>query len=147
LSRVNAATVMSVFFVAVIVGRLIGARLTRRYPTQRLLLGALGLALAGFPLFWLMPVAVLNILGLFVTGLGVANLFPFTLAVAVGTAPGQADAASSRLSLVVGSAILLAPLSLGWLADQHGIFTAYGLVPPLLLTAIGAAITAEKVAR
>ncbi len=147
LSRVNAATIMSVFFIAMVLGRFVGSRLTRVWPGNRLLMTALLITLVGFPLFWLAPLAAFNVVGLFVTGLGVANLFPLTLSVAVGVAPQQTDSASARLSSAGGLAILSAPLILGWTADQFNIQNAYGLVILLLAAAIAVAIWASRAAQ
>lgn len=146
LSRVNAATTMSVFFAAMIIGRFAGTRLTRRFSGETLLLLALGVTSIGFPLFWLSPRTALNITGLFITGLGVANLFPLTLSVAVGVAAKHTDVASARLSLAGGLAILTAPFVLGWLADRFGIYGAYTVVPLLLIGAIGVTLTARRLA-
>jgi len=90
-------------------------RLTRRWSSLILLLACLALTLIGFPLFWLARLATLNILGLFITGLGIASMYPLTLSIAVGLAPGQSNLASARVSLGVGTALLTAPLFLGWL--------------------------------
>ncbi|GAB4414405.1 MAG: MFS transporter [Anaerolineae bacterium] len=139
LSQVNAATMMSIFFGAMVVGRFVGSRLTRIVPGATLLLLAIGITLVGFPLFWLARFAPLNLTGLFIAGLGVANMFPLTLSVALNVVPTQADVASPRLSLGGGTAILLAPLVLGWTADQLNIQNAYGIVA--LLTVIAAAVT------
>ena len=79
--------------------------------------------------------AILNIVGLFITGLGVANIFPLTLSVAVGVAANQSNAASARITVGGGLAILSAPLILGWTADQLDIYNAYGLVFILLMGA------------
>ncbi|MCK6623968.1 MAG: MFS transporter [Anaerolineae bacterium] len=139
LSQVNAATMMSIFFGAMVVGRFVGSRLTRILSGATLLLLAIGITLVGFPLFWLARFAPLNLAGLFIAGLGVANLFPLTLSVALNVVPTQADVASPRLSLGGGTAILLAPLILGWTADQLNIQNAYGIVA--LLAIIAAAVT------
>lgn len=147
LARVDAATAMSVFFGAMIVGRFWGSRLTRTTPGANLLTLALSTALVGFPLFWLARSPVLNIVGLFITGLGVANLFPLTLSVAVGVAARQIDQASARLSMGGGTAILLAPLVLGWFADQVGIYLAYGLVVVLLVAALSLVLITNRLAR
>ena len=144
LSRVNAATMMSLFFAAMIAGRFLGTRLTRRFSGEMLLLTALAITLFGFPIFWLVPPAWLSLVGLFITGLGVANLFPLTLSVAVGVVPQQTDIASARLSLAGGLAILIAPFVLGWVADQVGIFRAYAVVLVLLLGAIFVAMLTQK---
>ena len=136
LSKVDAATMLSVFFVAMVLGRITGSRLTRILPGTTVLLLALGTAIIGFPLFWLARFAPLNIAGLFITGLGVASLYPLTLSVAAGVAPQQANVASARISLAAGLAIFSAPLVLGWTADQFNIQNAYGIVAILLMTAL-----------
>jgi MFS family permease len=87
----------------------------------------------GFLMHWWATPTLLTMSGLFLAGLGVANLYPQILALAVGTAPNQTDTASARASLASGSAILLLPLLLGGLADQIGLWYAYGLVVILLL--------------
>ncbi|HXV41698.1 MAG TPA: MFS transporter [Anaerolineae bacterium] len=139
LSRVNAATMMSLFFGAMVLGRLAGSWLSRVVPGATLLLLATGITMVGFPLFWLARLTPLNLAGLFIAGLGVANLFPLTLSVALSVVPEQADVASARLSLGGGLAILLAPLVLGWTADQLNIQNAYGIVA--LLAVIVAIVT------
>jgi fucose permease len=138
LERGLAATMMSLFFLAMVLGRFAGSRLTRVMAGERLLPLALAITLVGFPLFWLGRWVPLNLAGLFLAGLGVANLFPLTLAVAVGTVPEQADRASARLVLGTGVAILSAPLLVGWLADQMSIQQAYGIVAVLIVLAIAA---------
>jgi fucose permease len=144
LGQAAASSVMSLFFAAVMVGRLIGSRLTRRFESTTLLLGSLGLVLLGFPFFWLAPSIWLTLVGLFITGLGIANLFPLTLAAATGVAPDQADRASARISLGAGLAILVAPQFLGTLADSIGVHGAYVVVPVLILCAIVATLIARR---
>lgn len=146
LSQVNAATMMSVFFVAMVIGRFGGSRLSRLVPSPTLLLIAAGITLAGFPFFWLARLAPLNLAGLFIAGLGVANLFPLTLAVALGVVPAQTDTASARASMGGGLAILIAPLALGWVADQAGIQNAYGIVAVLAAIAAGVTFLANRLA-
>ena len=136
LSKVNAATMMSLFFGAMVLGRVAGSRLSRALPSSTLLLAAFGIVAVGFPLYWLAPIPALNLLGLFIAGLGVANLFPLTLSVAVGVAADQANAASARIAMAGGLAILISPLTLGWVADQLDIQNAYGVVALLLVAAV-----------
>ncbi|MBE7552083.1 MAG: MFS transporter [Anaerolineales bacterium] len=146
LSQVNAATMMSVFFVAMVVGRFVGSRLSRVFPSAPLLLVAGGITVIGFPIFWLARLAPLNLAGLFIAGLGVANLFPLTLSVALGVVPAQADTASARASMGGGLAILIAPLALGWVADHWGIQNAYGIVAVLAAMAAGIIFLANRLA-
>ena len=147
LSVVNAAGVLSVFFVAEVVGRVIGSRLTHSRSSMSLLLVALLVTLAGFPLLWLAPGAPLRVVGLLITGLGVANLFPLTLSAATGVAPRRADSASSRIALAAGIAIFTAPLVLGRVADTLGIQRAYSIIAVLVVLALAVASFAGRLDR
>ena len=146
LNEVIASTIMSVFFLAELLGRGAASWLTRRASSARLLVAALLLTMVGFPIFWLAPFAPLNIFGLFLAGLGIANLFPLTLSIAVGIRPEQSNVASARISLGIGIALLVAPLALGWAADHIGIQEAYSLVAVLLLLALIVTLAASRIA-
>lgn len=135
LSRVDAALAFSAFPAAMLIGRIAGSRFTRRWSSLTLLLIALVVTLIGFPIFWLARLTTLNIIGLFITGLGIANLYPLTLSVAIGLAADQSNKASARVSLGVGTALLTAPLLLGWLADRLGLQSAYGMAIVLMVAA------------
>jgi fucose permease len=140
----GAATALSVFFVAMLAGRLVGSRLAHWLPGDRLLLTTLCVALAGFPLFWLSGTPALGLTGLFVTGLGVGSVYPLTISVGVAAVPGGTDTATARLALAGGGAILLAPFVLGVIADRIGIEGAYGIVVPLLLAAVALMLVAGR---
>ena len=144
MERSAAATALSVFFGAMLVGRILGSRLARRLSGGTLLLLTLCVAFAGFPLFWLSAVPALSLLGLFVAGLGVGSIYPLAIAVGVAAAPGQTDTATARLGLAGGAAILTAPFALGAYADRVGIERAYGIVIPLLLAAVVLALLAWR---
>ncbi len=131
-----AATALSGFLLAVVVGRIVGSRLAGYIADARLFMGALAVTSIGFGVYWLAGSAPLNIGGFVVAGLGVANLYPLALALAVGVVPEQADLASARCALAAGIAILLAPLLLAALADRVGIRHAYTVVIPLLVAAL-----------
>jgi len=139
LSKPDAATAMAAFFLAMLIGRVIGSRLTRVIPGLLVLAASLGIALVGFPLFWLIPLPLVRVVGLFVVGLGLANVYPLGVALATGAASGQADRASARLSVAAGLSALIAPFILGALADHIGIGQAFGIAIPLLLLALLAA--------
>jgi fucose permease len=144
LGRSAAASALSVFFVAMLAGRLLASRLARGMASGTLLLATLCLALAGFPLFWLSAVPALSLLGLFITGLGVGSVYPLAISVGVAAAPGRTDTATARLGLAGGGAILTAPFVLGAFADQVGIERAYGIVVPLLLAAVALTLLARR---
>jgi fucose permease len=139
-SKANAALGVSAFMAAMLTGRWLVSRLLRRAQEQRLVLASLSIALVGFLAFWLAPAgtpfgSVLALLGLLVTGLGIAGLYPMINSLALSSAPGRMIEASGRLSLAIGSSIFLMPLLLARLADAVGIQGAYSLE----LALIGAA--------
>ena len=124
---------MTAFFAAIVIGRLIGSRLSHTItPSHTLVVSSL-VALLGFPLFWIVGTPFAAVSGLFLVGLGLGNVFPLTLALAVGLAPHNANAVSARASLGSGSAILLMPQALGIVADQTSIQSAYGVVLVMLV--------------
>lgn len=145
LEKVAASTLMSVFFIAMVIGRLLGSRMTRRFESGQLLIYAIGIVCIGFPLFWLGKSPVINIIGLFGAGLGIANMFPLTLSVATSIDPQQADLASARVLLAGGLAILSAPLVLASFADRVGIYQAFGVAAALLVAAALIALSARRV--
>lgn len=135
--KVTASTLAWVFLSAIIVGRAAGMWLVRFVPEERVLLGSLLVALAGFPVFWLARSAPLNVGGLFIFGLGAGNFYSMGLALAIGTAPAIADAASARVSVGAGLAMLVVPQMLGTTADVYGLRVAFGIVFVVLLLALG----------
>jgi MFS family permease len=136
-STSQAATAISLFYLGELVGRIAGSGLTR-WPGRSALLvvAALGLTTAGFFAAWLSGRVWMAILGLFVAGLGVANLYPLTLALMLAAAPGQVDQATGRVQLLIGMAVLAAPLTLGALADQVGVVRAVSLELALLAVSL-----------
>jgi fucose permease len=135
LAQADAALAASLFLVAMLVGRIAGSRLLHRLPPKRLLFVSLAVTAVGFLIFWQMHAVAVVAVGLVVAGLGVANLYPTTLSLAVGAAPGQLDQAGARASLASGTAILALPLLLGRIADAVGITPAFGLVGVLTFAA------------
>jgi fucose permease len=135
LSANEAATSVSLFFVAEVLGRLIGSRLTGKTETTTLLLIALSTTALGFPFFWLSPLMPLKLSGLVLTGLGIANLYPFPLSAALSVTPTRANATSGCFAFGIGVAIFAAPLILGRMADALSIQRAYSVVLGLLFVA------------
>jgi MFS family permease len=142
--RATAATAMTLFFVAMAGGRIIGSRLARRYRSVNLLAVAIVIALVGFLLYWLAPVAALSLTGLFVAGFGIANLYPLTVAVATGAAPDLVDRATARLAVAGGTALLTAPLIVGAVSDAAGMRWGFGIVVPVLILAFAGSLIAAR---
>jgi predicted MFS family arabinose efflux permease len=146
-SEAFASVSMTAFFGAMAIGRLIGSRVARRAQPIPILVGSLGVACAGFAVFWGGTTPAVVVPGLFWTGLGISILFPMLLSLALGTAPGRSDTASARVSIAAGSAVVVAPVTLGWIADRAGIRAAFGAVPGLLAAVAVLAILGHQVAR
>jgi fucose permease len=131
-------TLMGGYFAGVLIGRIAGSALARRFPAHRLLAAALALTALGFAILWPATAATTALAGLLVIGLGLGNLFPLGLSVTVGLAPDHAQLASGRAILVTSAAVLVAPLTVGALADATSITAALAVVPvALALAALG----------
>ena len=131
--KVDAAQAVSLFLGAMIVGRLLGSRLVQLFSTRNVVIVSILVAASGFLLFWMTNTILLGLIGLFITGLGVASLYPLLLSLAIGTTDNTV-LASARATLASGTAILALPLVLGRLADMFGIRLAYGVVGILLIS-------------
>ncbi len=152
LSQSTAATAMSIFFAAMVAGRYAGSRLARTHTGPWLLMRAFALALIGFPIFWLSPLPVVNLIGLFIAGFGIANFYPLSVAAAADAAAHTLDQATARLAIAGGLALLIVPLIVGVISDVVGMRWGFGVVIPLLLGAVVATrhgirtATQEKIA-
>jgi MFS family permease len=96
-----------------------------------------GASLAGFAVFWSATSLPLLVAGLALVGLGVANLFPLITSAMFAAAPGLADRASAHVSLAGGTAVMVAPLTLGALADRWELRSAFAGVLVLLVALAG----------
>lgn len=133
--KATAAQAVSLFFAAMILGRMAGSRLVQHFSTPKVITASILIAGVGFLLFWEAGNVLLGLSGLFITGLGVASLYPLILALTIGSTR-DAVQASARATLASGTAILTLPLVLGRLADAVGIGLAYGVVAFLLLSVL-----------
>jgi len=128
-----AATAMSAFYLGILAGRAGSTWLTRRAGRDIPLLWiSLAVTAAGFLLFWLAPTPVPAIVGLFTCGIGVASLYPLSLALALAAAPRNGDAVQAITQLLGGGCVLVAPYLLGSLADRLGLHAAFAIDPVLI---------------
>ena len=133
MAKVDAVQSVSLFLGGMIVGRFAGSRLVLRFATPKVVTAAIGVTGLGFLLFWTTQSLLVSLAGLFITGLGVASLYPLILSLAMEAAGDNAVQASARATLASGTAVLILPLALGRLADLVGIRPAYGVVGILVL--------------
>jgi fucose permease len=140
----TAVTLMGGYFGGVVVGRVAGSRLARRYDPARLLAVALGIAATGFVILWPATGPEQAVLGLVLLGVGIGNLFPMALSLAVSLAPGRAAPASGRAVTMTSLAVLVAPLTVGALADATSLESALLVVPVLLALAAAALVVTAR---
>jgi hypothetical protein len=95
---------------------------------------ALGVTLVGFTVLWPAPTSAQAAVGLTLLRVGLGNLFPMGLSIAIALARGASAAASGRAVLVT-AAVLLAPLTVGALADAASLKLALGVVPAMAVMA------------
>lgn len=140
--RATATACVSALVAGIAVGRTGGSRVTTRYGAHQTILGGFALAAAGFSVVWSSTSLPISVLGMIVTGLGIAPLFPLVIDRAILLSGGHPDRAMSRASLVLGSAVAGAPFALGALGSVMPVTAAMMLVP--LLIGIGLLGTATS---
>jgi fucose permease len=131
----TAVALMAGYFGGVLAGRTLGSRLARRHDPARLLAFALTVAAAGFAILWPSTGPTQALVGLALLGIGLGNLFPMGVSVAVALAPERAVQASGRAVAMSSFAVVLAPLMVGTLADATSLKAALWVVPVMLVLA------------
>ena len=131
----SAVTLMAGYFGGVLAGRTLGSRLARAHDAARLLALALAIAAAGFATFWPSTTPEQALIALVLLGVGLGNLYPLGTSMTIALAPGRAASASGRVVAVTAFAGILAPITVGPLADATSLSAALLVVPGLLAVA------------
>jgi fucose permease len=134
MSIVDAAQSVSLFMIGMIVGRWSVSRLVQSFSVRNVVLGSILVAGIGFTAFWTTGSILFGLAGLFLTGLGVAGLYPLLLSLAMEAAQHNTVRGSALATLASGMAVLALPLLLGRLADMAGIWLAYGVEGIILVS-------------
>ena len=134
LQKASAAQAVSLFLGAMIIGRWASSRLVRRISARLLVAATILVAGTAFLLFWQSKSTLVGLSALFLTGMGVASMYPLLLSLAIASAKDKTVEASSRATLASGVAIMTLPLVLGRAADAVGIQLAFAVVLLLLVT-------------
>ena len=143
----SAAVVAGGFSLGMLIGRLATGWLVRTISPHQVFLIALLIALLGFGLYWGIERPLAAVAGIVVLGLGIAPLYPLTLGFAIGVAGKASDAASARVMIGVGLAILVAPAVLGGLADLAGLRMAHLTLPAIMAAALACLLAARALER
>jgi MFS family permease len=143
-STESAVAIMAGYFGGVVAGRILGSRLARRHDAARLLALALAVSAAGFAILWPSTGPAQALVGLLLLGIGLGNLYPMGTSVTMALAPGHAVLASGRVVVMTSFAGILAPLTVGPLADATSLKAALLVVPVLLVLAAGGLILVRR---
>lgn len=145
LSPASAATALGALYAGILLGRLAGVGPSARPAwTVGLIWVSLALTTGGFVLFWLATSPAPAVVGLLVAGVGIANLYPLSLAHALAAAGGRTDLANARIQLLGGLTVVVAPYLLGALADAQGLRPAFGVELVLLAGSALLLLAAER---
>lgn len=133
MAKESATQGVSLFLVGMVIGRMVGSRLLHKIERNKVLLSSIALGFLGFVIFWLSRVESLSIIGLFIAGTGVANLYASMITLCFEAAGKERAAAGAATTLASGVAIFALPFALGSLADLISIRYAVLLIPFLFL--------------
>jgi len=125
LPRDRALLASMIFPAGMLLGRFAGTVLMRRFTAAQQVLPIVLLNGLGVWLFLSSSQPTLGMIGLFLSGIGMANLYPLGITLALLAAGPARDAASARASLASGVASLAAPLVIGTVADRAGLATGF----------------------
>jgi predicted MFS family arabinose efflux permease len=128
-------------------GRVLTGRVALHRPARPLLLAAILVCLAGWAITWVSTSPLPALVGLGVTGLGMAAHYPLGASLAMDGAAGQRDRASGLLSIGVGLSAGAGPFAIGALSDATSTHTAFLVVPVLLAAGLGLLLVAGHQAR
>jgi MFS family permease len=121
------------FSIAMTVMRFGGDALTGRIGDRATIVWGALVAIGGFAVLLLAPVAVVAMIGFVLVGLGAANVVPVLFRRAGSQTvmpPGLAIAAITTMGY---AGILLGPAAIGFLAKHWGLGAAFWVVPAILV--------------
>ena len=134
-SPAQAAALVSAVTIGMLLGRVVGSRLSQRYAIDSLLRVGVVVALIGYGLAWSQPNVVAVTAGLFVVGLGISLNWPLGVARATAASGNRSTQATSLVSLFGSIALAIVPFTLGATADAVGIHLAFLILPGILVLA------------
>ncbi len=132
LLKEDAVQSVSIFLVSMLISRILGVRLSRRFLPAPLLAVSSVVALIGFLIYWLGKSQMIALVGLGIAGLGNANIYPLSFSLAIASSGARTTLAAARMSISTGSAVLIAPLVVAAIGDRVGIHNAHGFLAVLL---------------
>lgn len=134
---------ISLYFTALMIGRLSGAILLNWIAARRFLLLTAIVALAGLIAMLVVRSALVVQMAIFVVGLGSANLFPLIFAITLEKMPERANEVSGLMIMAVSGGAFLPPL-MGLLSTHVGVKAGFLVLVLAMLYLVGAGLYALK---
>jgi FHS family L-fucose permease-like MFS transporter len=120
----------SLFYLPILAGRFFGSLIMSRVTPKRLLLFTVLMALTGVILIFSSSI-ILTLTGIFLIGLGFANIFPLLFSITIEHMPEHTNELSGLMVSAIAGGALIPPI-MGMVADGTSIQTAF-IVPVLCI--------------
>jgi MFS family permease len=147
-SLADATLTISAFIAGMIAGRAVmSAGAAGRVEPMWIIRGGLLLTLMAVLVLWVSESWAVSAAAMAMSGFGVGILYPPAASITLAAAPGAPAAASARLVLAAGLAILVAPLLLGVIAELTDISSAWLLVPGVCVAVALLSVPVERAQR
>lgn len=147
-SLADATLTVSAFIAGMIAGRAVMSMpAAARLQAMWIIRGGLLLTFGAVLVLWASGSWALSAAAMAVAGFGIGILYPPCAAITLAAAPKAPAAASARLVLAAGLAILVAPLLLGVIADVTDISSAWLLVPAVCVVVGVLSVSVDRVRR
>ena len=134
------------FSIAMTLMRFCGDALTARIGDRPTLIWGGLIAMAGFAVLLLAPVAAIAMIGFVLIGLGAANIVPVLFRRAGSQKVMPAGLAIAAITTMGYAGILLGPAAIGFVAEHVGLTMAFWMIPAILaLVPLCAAVVVKTV--
>jgi len=134
------------FSIAMTLMRFCGDALTARIGDRRALIWGGLIAMGGFAVLLLAPIAAIAMIGFVLIGLGAANIVPVLFRRAGSQNVMPAGLAIAAITTMGYAGILLGPAAIGFVAQHVGLTTAFWMIPAILaLVPLSAAVVVKTV--
>ncbi len=111
-----AESARSLYFFGKMLGTLGGAIMLAKLSSRKFFIGSSVLGLASMLVLFAAPTELFALIIIFITGLGVANIFPLVFSLTVERYPGRANEISGLMIMAVSGGAVIPPL-MGWIGD------------------------------
>jgi hypothetical protein len=133
-----AASLVSILYAANLAGRWLTSRLARRLAPERLLAGALLLALAGVSILLGARGVADALAGMALAGAAIGATFPLVSSLHVGANAGRSDAALGEVLVTASAGQILGPVAVAVIAQPAGLRVGLGVLPAAIVLALAA---------